>query len=281
VLLVKLPLAAACFLTGDVVYALLGIASLVEMLVMCRRTLVLHEQIMRELEYGEQITLARDELEDATRQLADLATTDGLTGLSNRRGFDLAFRREWRRALREHVPLSLLLVDLDHFKLLNDALGHSAGDACLTEVARIIGAAARRPGDVPARYGGEEFAVVMPDTDSHTARFMAERLRAAIAARALAHPASRAGRVTASVGAATIIPDETTLPTLLVEQADSALYRAKACGRDCVCVFEPLRPLAQDHEQEASARPAPEAIADPLTAMPHLSRAGVDHAGAS
>jgi diguanylate cyclase (GGDEF)-like protein len=239
--LIKVPLALACVAVMDVTYFAIAGFVVVELIVarstirlMCRQTVDL-------LEANEQLLASRDQLEEANQQLEAMATTDALTGMGNRRGFDLALRREWRRALREHQPISLLLLDLDHFKRLNDTQGHQAGDECLRRVGECIARAIRRPADVAARYGGEEFAVVLPDTDAVAARMMAERVRAAIAAMRIDHPASQKGIVTTSVGSATALPDEALMPAVLIKQADAALYRAKGAGRDCVSVWdEPL-----------------------------------------
>jgi diguanylate cyclase (GGDEF)-like protein len=186
---------------------------------------------------------AREELLDANRRLEVLATQDQLTGLANRRRFDEVLEREVRRAAREGSPLSLLLIDLDHFKGYNDAYGHVAGDACLQAVCGALAQAVQRPGDMAARYGGEELAVVLPNTDEAGALQVAERLRARIEALALEHRASRFGHVTASIGVATAQGDGSgALPgaathgaaMALVEAADRALYRAKAAGRNGV-----------------------------------------------
>ena len=108
---------------------------------------------------------ARQQLESVNAHLEGLVLTDALTGIANRRAFDFAVAREWRRSLRENTTLSLLLLDVDQFKSYNDFYGHQAGDLCLQEVAATIGSAVRRPGDFLARYGGEEFAVILPQTD--------------------------------------------------------------------------------------------------------------------
>ncbi|OAN53751.1 diguanylate cyclase [Paramagnetospirillum marisnigri] len=183
----------------------------------------------------------RDNTEQKLAQMAlhSLAVKDGLTGLANRRSFDEKLEAEWLHAQREGTPLSLLLVDVDHFKLYNDTYGHQKGDSCLKAVAEAMGHQVFRPTDLAARYGGEEFAVVMPSTDLDGALRVAERIRQSIFDRNIAHSASQtADRVTLSIGAASIIPDEEHDPGDLVNAADVALYRAKHSGRNRVMVNE-------------------------------------------
>ncbi|MBN3847036.1 GGDEF domain-containing protein, partial [Paraburkholderia sp. Ac-20342] len=139
----------------------------------------------------------------AEEELRELARTDGLTGLNNRRAFEEHVGEEWRRAQRNGWPLSLLLIDVDNFKDFNDLYGHSAGDEALIGVARCIAQNVRRPGDTAARYGGEEFAVLLPDTDSAGARCIGEQIRAAVQALQCRHVASVHHVLTVSVGAAT------------------------------------------------------------------------------
>ncbi|QFU16943.1 sensor domain-containing diguanylate cyclase [Microvirga thermotolerans] len=184
--------------------------------------------------------IAMDELElfRRNRELARLAETCPLTGLANRRGFDAALDRAVRRARRTRAHLSLLLLDLDHFKRLNDTLGHQAGDEALRRFGTILGAAARRPDDVAARYGGEEFALILPDTDAAGAVEVAGMVRQALVSAAIPHPDGIGGLVTASIGIATASPDALPDPDTLLSQADAALYRAKHSGRDCYCVSD-------------------------------------------
>jgi diguanylate cyclase (GGDEF)-like protein len=174
----------------------------------------------------------------AESALQALASSDGLTGLANRRSFDQALALEWARAQRTRSPLSLLLVDVDHFKLYNDLHGHQKGDDCLRVVASAMGANLR-PADVAARYGGEEFAILMPDSAHDVALVAAERLRTAVCRMGLAHGAVNAGaHVTLSIGVATEVPVEDMSPDVLVGRADQALYAAKHSGRDCVLSSE-------------------------------------------
>jgi len=179
-------------------------------------------------------------LRERTRQLLRLASIDGLTGLANRRAFDHTLDQEWRRARRNHTPLSLLLIDIDFFKRYNDHYGHQAGDDCLKTVAEALAAAAERPGELVARYGGEEFAVVLPVCDAKTAAALAEKMRARITELALPHAGSQVtDHVTISIGIASLMEgknDEKSFPdeAALIAAADQALYAAKAAGRDRV-----------------------------------------------
>lgn len=165
--------------------------------------------------------------------LDTLARIDGLTRIPNRRHFEESMEREWRRSLRSGDSLALLLVDIDHFKRLNDSYGHPAGDRILQNVARALAACATRSSDTVARYGGEEFAALLPSIGREGALRVAEAMRAAIEGLALPTPAAT-GRVTVSVGLAYIVAVEGGYPSELLAQADEALYRAKAEGRNCV-----------------------------------------------
>lgn len=171
-------------------------------------------------------------LASAAAELTELAATDALTGVANRRRFDEMLDREWRRGMRSHEPLSMLLIDVDHFKRFNDHYGHLMGDTCLHAIATAIAGSIRRPGDIVTRYGGEEFAVILPNTDGDGAMEIAARVREGIAALAMPHVDNFGGRVTVSIGAAEAIPNRGTDSSVLVEAADMALYEAKHLGRD-------------------------------------------------
>jgi diguanylate cyclase (GGDEF)-like protein len=187
------------------------------------------------------------ELTAAHGTLQDLARRDGLTGLFNRRAFDESLVGELQRASRSAQPVSLLLVDVDHFKQFNDRYGHLAGDACLKVVARAIGEAANRPTDMAARYGGEEFVVLLPSTDAAGALQVAERMRSAVALRS-----SACGQpVTISVGATTRLPGDAADSTSIIDIADHALYEAKEAGRDRVVM------QSRDDTSAQRARPHP------------------------
>jgi diguanylate cyclase (GGDEF)-like protein len=168
-------------------------------------------------------------------QLAIMSSVDGLTGLSNRRRFDEYMDQEWRRGGRNEYPISLLMIDVDHFKLYNDTYGHQQGDNCLRAVADEIATHLRRPSDLTARYGGEEFAVVLPDTPLEPAMDLAERIRAGIDGLNMEHTASEtADHVTISIGLSSVVPsDEITIESF-IEAADKNLYQSKHNGRNRV-----------------------------------------------
>jgi diguanylate cyclase (GGDEF)-like protein len=175
------------------------------------------------------------ELEAANRKLAHLAEIDGLTLVGNRRHFDEALRSAWNDHARRRAPLSMILVDVDAFKAFNDRHGHLAGDDTLRRISAILARTARRPGDDVTRYGGEEFAAILPNTDADGARHVAEEVRTAVETAAIPHRTSPVARVvTASVGVATVVPEDGSEPSSLVDRADRALYRAKQGGRNRV-----------------------------------------------
>jgi len=184
------------------------------------------------------IVQARVRMQLRMKRMADelrrLTVTDSLTGVANRRYLDEVLEREWLRARRTLEPLSLLLVDVDHFKLFNDRLGHPAGDACLRALAEAMSGATHRTSDVVARYGGEEFAVLLPETPLAGAEVVARRLLASVAALRIAHPASpTAPNVTISIGVAVAQPPAPIADEVraLVDAADRALYDVKRHGR--------------------------------------------------
>lgn len=172
----------------------------------------------------------------AESELQLLARTDSLTGLHNRRTLGEILEQEWRRAKRTRGVFSLLFVDIDRFKAYNDTYGHQAGDDTLAAVARCIGENIRRPADTAARYGGEEFIVVLPDTPPDGASMIAEKIRLAISELAIEHAGSEYGRVTASIGSASWVPDQDVDVSTVIKAADEALYNAKAAGRNKVAM---------------------------------------------
>ncbi len=182
------------------------------------------------------VAISRDmtEQKDLQDKLAVLATSDGLTGLANRRHFDERLSEEWSRAKRDGTPVSLLLVDVDHFKKFNDQYGHPAGDACLRSLARILAAQVRRPADLVARYGGEEFALLLPNTDAVGCEEVGERVREAVRNLGMLHALNPPSKVvTVSLGGATNLPSHGTMEcSMPVDAADRALYGAKESGRD-------------------------------------------------
>jgi diguanylate cyclase (GGDEF)-like protein/PAS domain S-box-containing protein len=184
---------------------------------------------------------AEEELDRAFRLVENQAMVDGLTGIANRRRFDETMDREWRRGMRDHTPLSLLMIDVDHFKLYNDIHGHISGDACLREIASAAQGVLHRSSDLLARYGGEEFIVVLPSTDSDGAQLLAEQIRSAVELRSLPHAGNPPHSViTVSIGCATNILNYDTPRNSLLQAADDALYVAKSAGRNRIEVAEAL-----------------------------------------
>ncbi|WP_118180147.1 sensor domain-containing diguanylate cyclase [Paraburkholderia phosphatilytica] len=170
---------------------------------------------------------------EAEAELTRLAATDPLTGLGNRRVLDRRLDEEWRRARRLGTALSVLFIDIDHFKLFNDTYGHAAGDEVLAVVAECIASTVRRPVDTVVRYGGEEFAVVLPDTPGPGAAKVAEKIRATVeAVKLVRHSSTQDERVTVSVGCATCLPADGMTALALLAAADERLYAAKAAGRN-------------------------------------------------
>ena len=219
------------------------------------------------------VASAQARLAESELAFRRLAGTDGLTGLPNRRMFAEAYDREWRRAARDGIPLSLLLLDVDHFKLFNDSYGHLAGDDCLRAIADAVTGVACRPGDLAARFGGEEFVVLLPGADLAGAAEVAERMRQAVAALGLEHAGNPAcgGMVTVSVGMATTRPvldadaaaesppgEATGAKAELLVESDTALYVAKAAGRNQVGTIAPAMARPVPHPgTEAGEQPGP------------------------
>ncbi|MDD4927789.1 MAG: PleD family two-component system response regulator [Gallionella sp.] len=161
---------------------------------------------------------------------------DGLTNIPNRRRFDETLEIEWKRALRDGMPLSLIMLDIDYFKRYNDHYGHGVGDNCLKKVAASLAGSIDRPSDFVARYGGEEFVAILPDTDATGARVIAERFCSHVESMKIAHGFSDVSNfVTVSVGLASVIPTIDMTPTDLLSRADERLYQAKESGRNRVC----------------------------------------------
>ena len=176
-------------------------------------------------------------------QLRQMAFIDGLTQVANRRRFDEMLPLEWRACRRDGVPLTLLMIDVDHFKQFNDRYGHHAGDECLRAVATTIKACLGRSHDLVARYGGEEFVCLLPDCDAKGAFAKAEELRLAVQALAITHEASATTPVvTISIGAAITTPVDDNHADALLELADAQLYRAKSSGRNRTCLSEDPTP---------------------------------------
>ena len=179
-------------------------------------------------------------LHEANNHLQRQVMLDGLTGIPNRRCFDLTFEKEYRRSARSQTPLGVLMIDVDFFKKYNDLYGHPAGDACLRAVTEAVEQQLRRPADFAARYGGEEFVTLLPDTDVDGALVMAERIRSAIELLGIKHDGNRGSVVTVSIGVAVGWPQRgESRERKVLQAADSALYRAKQLGRNQVSLPKP------------------------------------------
>lgn len=215
------------------------------------------------------------ELTDVLERMKRMASIDGLTGIANRRHFDDVAELEWRRCERERLPLSVLLLDADHFKLFNDHYGHQAGDDCLRAIAGQIASMAKRPGDLAARYGGEEFLLLLPNTELSGATKVAETVRTLIEQLAIPHASSGAESVvTVSIGVAAMQVADYSVSTsihALLALADAALYLAKDSGRNCVAVASPPAPAQANASQAFSLHAKPVPVA-PLISADHRIR---------
>ena len=174
----------------------------------------------------------------ANRELQRLSTTDGLTGIANRRFFDELLLREWRRCMRMKAPIALLMIDVDRFKLYNDTYGHMAGDVCLKTVATQAASTITRATDIAARYGGEEFALILGETDMQGAQFVAHQVRQRISNLNMLHESSEFEHVTISCGVVSTVPNSKLSLEIFLQSSDHALYLAKEQGRNCVVCGE-------------------------------------------
>jgi diguanylate cyclase (GGDEF)-like protein len=171
----------------------------------------------------------------AEQKVLNLSRIDGLTDIPNRRYFDEFLKNEWRRCARAKIPLSLAIIDLDHFKLLNDSYGHQAGDECLVRVGNLLKSFARRPADLCSRYGGEEFAIIWPETSNNQAELFAGEILKLISGLNIPNKQSPTKpMLTASIGLATMFPSEENHESAIIGKADKLLYHAKKHGRDQV-----------------------------------------------
>ncbi|SCB83372.1 GGDEF domain-containing protein [Kosakonia oryziphila] len=180
-------------------------------------------------------------LRDQAHELLSQSLSDGLTGVGNRRYFDLCIDREWRASKRNNKSLSLLLIDVDHFKRYNDCYGHQRGDECLQQIATAMRNALDRPTDILFRYGGEEFCALLPETHSAEAVEIAERLRVSVQRLGLPHANSPERIVSVSIGVASTNQQQHTEYGQLIQSADDLLYVAKRAGRNTVRVTYPTR----------------------------------------
>ena len=201
---------------------------------LCRTTRSLIFAERRQASLNERLSEFCDHLEGANRTLTELSSTDGLTGLLNRRAFDAELAMQWSIASRDQTYLALLMIDADYFKRFNDRFGHLAGDEALRWLAQVLRATLHRPSDIVGRFGGEEFAVLLPETDIGAAVTAAERIRKALAQGPMPSAMPASWRLTVSIGAAAMQPKSEESCLTLVEWADQALYAAKRDGRDRV-----------------------------------------------
>ena len=211
-----------------------ALASQASVAIINRTLLDEHEELKKQLEREvdartEELKQALTKLSEAHTILKELNTIDAVTGIRNRRYFDDVLDQEWRRARRQGYAISLLLLDIDHFKQVNDNYGHVAGDECLAFFASKVDTMFHRPSDVVARYGGDEFAVVLPYASAANAFALAEQLRQDIEGATFIADGHKLN-ITISIGVATIMPDDTNAPRDLIGQADNRLYNAKAGG---------------------------------------------------
>jgi diguanylate cyclase (GGDEF)-like protein len=196
----------------------------------------LYEQVQDYSRTLEQKVIERTaRLEQLNQELQGLAERDGLTGVANRRRGDNYLEEVWTRLRREKQPLSIVMLDVDHFKAFNDTYGHQAGDECLVAVAEAVYAQLMRPTDLVARYGGEEFIIILPNTDQVGAAYVGEQIRRAVEEMSIEHAHTSVGSVvTVSAGIATMVPGVMGGTEQLLREADIALYRAKRMGRNQV-----------------------------------------------
>ncbi len=226
------PIAVAMLTDPTPLHTLLAAMSLVLVLYLYRGSQVVHD------DYWDAAN-ARFELEERARQLEVLSVTDALTQIHNRLYFEHRLVVEWARAAREAQPLSVLIVDLDHFKKINDSYGHPFGDRCLTAAAQALRAGLHRGGDVLARYGGEEFAVLLPGADAQSAQGVADRLLQSVGSIEMLHEGQPV-RLACSIGVSTLVPAALSSPSSAVSRADKALYLAKQQGRNRVVMAPAL-----------------------------------------
>jgi len=182
---------------------------------------------------------SNQELQFANEKLETLTLEDSLTGLHNRRYFEMQLESEWKRETREQKVLTLMIIDIDYFKLYNDTYGHAEGDVCLKKVAQVLQSCLNRSADIIARIGGEEFVVMLPSVEVNGALTLAQQMREQLQAAALTHATSPlCENVTVSIGIASVIPGDNVTALGLFKAADKALYKAKAKGRNQVLIGE-------------------------------------------
>ncbi len=235
-------------------------AHIINSIIVCFTSIVISQVANYQMEMDERYSYIRQRIKEITNlrlkisrdELERISTIDDLTGLANRRHFDIAYEKEWRVALRYQTPVSIIFMDIDEFKAYNDHYGHQAGDVCLKKIGRLLRTNVHRPHDICARYGGEEFVALLSDTCLESAVNIAEKMRKSIESARISHAASKVGDfVTASFGVACIIPSPEGIPSELLENADRALYAAKESGRNTVRPYSPLSDAVCGTSQQA------------------------------
>jgi diguanylate cyclase (GGDEF)-like protein len=198
---------------------------------------------LKNINYKQELQQAQLQLINANQKLNELANTDGLTNIANRRRFDKTLENEISRCARQNQPVSLIICDIDYFKLYNDNYGHQQGDEVLKLVADKLNTLCKRQGDLAARYGGEEFALILPATDSEHSTNFATLIKNEIAKLAIEHSHSKISKyLTLSIGFHTITPNKNTTPGSIIDKADKALYKAKEAGRNKIAQFSQHSP---------------------------------------
>ncbi len=230
-----LPYAARCIAEWKEPENTIGVLIVIYLVTLLRYSLNHNDVITSSIGLRFENTRLLDKLRHANEVLRRVSARDGLTGLANRRAFDEFLDKEWRRAVREKRPISVIMLDIDHFKPYNDHYGHQAGDHCLRKVAAVIQASLKRPSDFAARYGGEEFVVVLPDTGAQGSNEVAEIMRREVEAMSVLHAHSAvSGVITISAGTASLVPQDGMTSSGLIRLVDKALYAAKQGGRNRV-----------------------------------------------
>ncbi len=198
-----------------------------------------------------------EDLAQKNRELERMAFVDGLTGIPNRRYFDNTSLQEWKRAAREGTPISIVISDIDFFKLYNDTYGHQQGDDCLKKVAEALSETLERSGDFVSRYGGEEFVAILPNTDQEGAAVVARNMRSNVIALNIPHESSKAAdQVTVSIGIGSVIPVINSDPSELISLVDKALYEAKQEGRNRIKTVDAADVKALYNKQSPPFKPA-------------------------
>lgn len=211
-----------------------------ELLTRVRSALRLKTEMNHRKAREEDLMVLNARLAKMNLELERLSVTDSLTGLANRRSFNMFLSREWLREQRSQQPFSVIMIDIDHFKNYNDAYGHLEGDVCLQKVAWVLQGALCRAGDMLARYGGEEFVAIIPHADLTEATELATTFHSRIRELALPHKDSPvASTITISIGIASVIPNQDLTPTQVVDMADNALSLAKQAGRNQSVIADP------------------------------------------